>query len=323
MKPFTYHRYDPAASDDRGTWLAGGTDLLPSMKLGLVTPDHVVDLKTAPLGSTIETTDDGWRLGALATLTDIERHPGLRDGATALTEAVAQAATRQIRNRATIGGNLLQRSRCSYYRDPDVSCWLDGGKGCPARDGRHATHAVVDTGPCITTHPSDAAAALTALDATVLIDRDGEPIEEPIDSLLRPPVDSHRSLHTLGDGDIVRAIHVPRAEQRRSTYLKAMDRAAWQFAIVGVALVRSPDRVSLVASGVAATPWRLAEAERVLGDHGDVDRPIPDDLVDAAVRAAVDGLDPLPDNAYKLPLIQGLVRRALERTGAAGAPADS
>lgn len=320
MKPVGYlpagrHGELPGELSPRVRPLAGGTDLLPRLKLGLDHPATLVDLKTSDLDRTIERTgsgtDAGWRLGALVTLSDIERHDDLRRDLPALTQAVGQAATPQLRNRATIAGNLLQRPRCWYFRQEHVRCWLAGGEGCPARDGRNEHHAVVDTGPCVAVHPSDPAAALVALGATVTVLDAGGERELAVADLLAPATDDHRVEHRLGDDAVITAFTVPAAVPR-SVYHKAMDRAVWAFALVGVAgaVVPRPDGsgadVRLVASGVAAVPWRLGAAEAALPGTGlgpaDISR---------AVEAATDGMTPLAHNGYKLPLLRALVRRTL------------
>lgn len=313
MNPFDYHQVAdasavPARLSAAVRPLAGGTDLLTRLKAGLDRPDALVDLKASDLGRGIDRVDGGWRLGALVTLSRIEHHPGLRADVPALAEAVGQAATPQLRNRATIAGNLLQRPRCWYFRNAQVQCWLAGGDGCPARTGRNEHHAVFATdGPCVATHPSDPAAALVALGATVTVlgGGGGGERELTVSELLTPPTEDRRVEHVLADDEVITAVTVPSAP--RSTYLKAMDRAVWAFALVGVAAVMSADgEVGLVASGVANTPWRLAGSEATLAGSG-----LTPDAIDRAAAAATDGAAPLSENGYKLPLLHALTRRAL------------
>lgn len=312
MQPFAYHRADDSSRPDgSGTeFLAGGTDLLPAMKVGLVTPVSVIDLKRSDLNDTIRRTETGWRLDALATLADVEDHAGLRASIPAIGEAAASAATRQLRTRATIAGNLLQRSRCSYYRDPDLTCWLEGGTTCLAREGRHEHHATVDAGPCISTQPSDLAGVLVALDALVEVRVGDQTTTRPIDEHFSSPTDERRSLNTLAAGEIVTAVIVPAAD-RASVYLKAMDRAAWQFALVGVAAVVADGGVRLTAGGVAPVPWRLEAVEQHLA--GVAPDELTDEIIDRAAALAGTGMEPLPDNRYKVTLLAGLVRQALRR----------
>lgn len=312
MQPFAYHRADERTrtKEPGAELLAGGTDLLPAMKVGLVTPVSLIDLKHSDLGDAIVRTATGWRLGALATLADLEDHTDLRASIPAIGEAAASAATRQLRTRATIAGNLLQRSRCGYYRNPDLACWLEDGTTCFAREGLHEHHATVDTGPCISTQPSDLASVLVALDALVEIRSGDETTTRPIAEHFAAPTNDRRSLNTLRPDEIVTAVAVPAAD-RASVYLKAMDRAAWQFALVGLAAVVSDDGIRLTASGVAAVPWRLAAAEDHLADVGTDE--LTDDVVDRAAGRVSDGMEPLPDNRYKVTLLEGLTRQALRR----------
>ncbi len=312
--PFTYERTDgdPAGRAGDGTeLLAGGTDLLTRYKVGLADPEHVVDIKTSDLPAGIERVDGGWRIGALATLAEIEDHEELAADLPMIGDAVAQAATRQLRHRATVGGNLLQQPRCRYYRSEDMTCWFAGADTCPARDGRNEHHAVFQTGTCVAVQPSDLASALVAADATVAI-RGDRHRSIAVADLLAPPTDDRRALHVLRTGEVVESVTVPAVPGRRSSYRKAMNRSAWEFALAGVAVVVGTDddgrveHASVVASGVAATPWRLTASEDALRG-----RALDDDAIAAAADAATDGAEPLAENRYKLTLLRGLVQRSL------------
>lgn len=308
--------YRPATEDTQlgaeAIALAGGTDLLPLHKLGLIDVAEVVDLKTGGLPSEISVDDGRWRLGALATLADVEDDGLLGATFPGLTEAARQAATRQIRNRATVGGNLLQRPRCRYYRDEALSCWFDGGEGCPARNGRNEHHAIFDTSPCAAVQPSDLASVLVSLDARVVLCGSSDRVI-PVADLLRPPSEERRVLHDLADGQLIAAIEIDDRAGLRSGYRKAMDRAAWQFALVGVAAAIQTDdageivHASVVASGVANVPWRLHRVEEaLLGEQ------LSEKTIRAAASVADDGAAPLEHNAYKRPLLRGLTQRVLE-----------
>lgn len=314
--PFTYEQAgkDLAALAEPGARaLAGGTDLLALHKLGLARPERIVDIKTSDLPSTIEQADAGWRIGALATLADIEDHRGLHASLPLLGQAVEHAATRQLRNRATVGGNLLQQPRCRYYRSEDVTCWYAGADRCPARDGRNEHHAIFQTGTCVAVQPSDLASALVCAGAAVTVTEGGDERTVPVADLLAPPTEDERSLHRLPPGAVISAITVPHHEGRRSAYRKAMDRAAWQFALAGVAARVDVDGggtvtgASVVAAGVAAVPWRLGAVEDVL-----VGRRVDGEGIGAAAAAATEEAEPLSQNGYKLPLLRGLVQRTLE-----------
>ena len=212
-----------------------------------------------------------------------------------------------------MAGNLLQRPRCWYFRDEHLRCWLSGGDGCPARDGRNEHHAVFDHSPCVAVHPSDPAAALTALGASVTVrDRAGEH-DVTVAELLAPPTSERRVEHVLGDDAVVTAVTIPARRGTRSTYRKAMDRAVWAFALVGVAVAVTADddgavaAADVVASGVANVPQRLTAVEAAL-----VGQRIGAEGYLAAADLATDGARALSENGYKLPLLRGLTQRALE-----------
>jgi xanthine dehydrogenase YagS FAD-binding subunit len=292
--------------------LAGGTDLLTLMKADVLAPPGVVDIKRAGLPGGIEATPDGAVIGALATLADIESSAVLRDRYPALTEAAAVAATPQLRNMATLGGNLLQRPRCWYFRNRHLQCWLRGGDDCPARDGENQLHAVLGGGPCHAVHPSDLAPALVTLDAEVAVQgpRGGRTI--PVAELFALPTDRRRTETRLAADELIVSIRLPAlAPGTRSTYLKAMDRRVWAFALAGVsARMRLQGRriadARLTLSGVAPVPWPAQEAERMLtgADVGE-------ELFERVAAAALAQATPLRLNAYKIPLARALVRRAL------------
>jgi xanthine dehydrogenase YagS FAD-binding subunit len=325
MQPFTYTRpetIDEAIrqSGDETRYFAGGTDLLTLMKRDIDVPGRLVDLKRLPeLDDEIVDTGDGVEIGALATLSELERHPLIRASYPALAEAAAIAATPQLRNMATIGGNLLQRPRCWYFRSEQVTCWLRGGDTCYAREGENQHHALFGESPCVATHPSDPATALLALDAAVTLRGAGGERMVPIGELFAVPEEGRRRETTLTDGEIVTKLRLPGfAPDERSTYRKAMDRKVWAFALVGVAarVVLEGDRVSqarLVLGGVAPVPWRVEAAEGAL-----VGSMLDAAAIDRAAEAALAGAIPLEKNAYKIPLAKALVRRALEDLASVG-----
>jgi xanthine dehydrogenase YagS FAD-binding subunit len=324
MQPFTYTRpetIDEAVGQgDRARYLAGGTDLLTLMKRDIDAPEQLIDLKRLPeLDDEIVDTGDGVEIGALATLSELENHPLIRASYPALAEAAAIAATPQLRNMATIGGNLLQRPRCWYFRNEQVTCWLRGGDTCYAREGENQHHALFQPSPCVATHPSDPATALLALDAEVTARGPGGERTVPISEFFAPPDEDRRRETTLAPGEIVTKIRLPGfAPDERSTYRKAMDRKVWAFALVGVAarVVMDGDRVSearLVLGGVAPVPWRVPDAEAVL-----VGSTLDTDVIDRAAEAALTGAIPLARNEYKIPLAKALVRRALADLASVG-----
>lgn len=254
--------------------LAGGTDLVQLVQDRLVPTDALVDVRgLLPRGI------EGERIGAGTTLSELESSEAVP---VALREACRLAASPQLRNMGTIGGNLLQATRCWYWRLA-FPCYLHGGDRCHAREGEHREHAIFANEPCASAHPSDPAAALLALGAEV------ETTERrfPLGALYRLPTDADRSLTTLEPGELILALHLP--EPDASVYLKAMDRRRFSFALVGVAAARFSNRTRLALAGVAPIPWALDS---------------PDDLDEAT---------PLPGNEYKLEIARALVRRALDQ----------
>jgi xanthine dehydrogenase YagS FAD-binding subunit len=264
----------PASLDELdGTPLAGGTELVPLLKDGLLRTEVVADVRELlPRGV------DGDAIGAGTTLAELERSADVPE---ALREACRLAASPQIRAMGTIGGNLLQATRCWYWR-LDYPCFLRGGDRCHAREGEHREHAIFAVEPCASAHPSDPAAALLALGATVETTSRRFPLAE----LYRLPTEDDRNLTTLAPGELILRLEVERPDA--SVYLKAMDRRRYSFPLVGVAAARYGDETRLALAGVAPTPWRLANA------------------------SDLDAATPLPGTAYKLEIARALVRRALD-----------
>jgi xanthine dehydrogenase YagS FAD-binding subunit len=252
--------------------LAGGTELVPLLRDGLVHAETLVQLSgVVPRGI------EGNRIGAGTTLAELERDPHVPK---ALREASTQAASPQLRSMGTIGGNLLQATRCWYWR-LGFECWLHGGERCFAKDGAHREHAIFGNEDCASAHPSDLGAALVALNATLRTTRR----ELAVADLYRLPTVDNREVTTLAPNELILDLELATPES--STYLKAMDRRKWAFPIVGVAAARFDDETRVALAGVAPIPWRLESAT---------------DLDEAT---------PLPGTAYKVDLARTLVRRAL------------
>jgi len=261
-----------AALGNGSVALAGGTDLVPLLRDGIVAAETLVDVRAiVPRGV------EGTKIGAGTTLAEIEREA---DVPQVLREACAVSASPQLRAMGTIGGNLLQATRCWYWR-LKFPCFLHGGDRCHAREGAHREHAVFGNERCASAHPSDPAAALLALGATVRTDRR----ELSVADLYRLPTQDDRDVTALEPGELILELDVPQPEA--SVYLKAMDRAKWSFALVGVAAARFGGVTRLALAGVAPIPWALAAAEEL-------------------ERAT-----PLPGTAYKVELARPLIRRAL------------
>ena len=322
MRPFAYSRassvdeaIDLLSTAHNGEIrpLAGGTDLLTLMKADIVEPGQLVDVKRLDeLPGGITETSDGVTLGALTTLTEIEKSDLLQSRYPLLAQAAGLAATPQLRNMATLGGNLLQRPRCWYFRRPHFRCWLQGGDDCQARDGQNQFHAIFGDSPCVAVHQSDLAGALLAVDAEVRLRGAGGDRTLPLVNFFAEPTANRRRETTLREDELIMSIHLPAlSPSTRSLYLKAMDRKVWAFALVGVAaLLRLDgdriDHARLVLNGVAPVPWRAEAAERALMGQ----RPGEAIFARAADLALQDAY-PLAHNQYKVPLARQLIGRAL------------
>jgi xanthine dehydrogenase YagS FAD-binding subunit len=293
--------------------IAGGTDLLGELKARLRSPKRLVNLKTLPkLREISYSPQTGLKISALVTLAQIEQHPAIRERFSLLAQAASSAATPQLRNMGTVGGNLCQKPRCWYYRNKLFHCWLKGGEKCFAEDGENKYHAILGADRCHAVYPSDLAPALMALDATIRVvgpDLDGE---ISLAELYTKPTGSHRQMTILGPGELITEIRVPTPkENTRGVYLKAMERQTWSFALVSVAaqLNFEGERITdarLVLGGVAAIPWRAKDAEKILRGQK-----FSEDLAERAAEAAVAGAQPLRDNVYKISLAKSLVKQAL------------
>ncbi len=302
----------PTQLSDTVLAYAGGTDLLTRMKLDITTPEKLIDVKSADLPSGISETEDGITIGALTTLSEIETSDLLAEKYTLLCEAAGLAATPQLRNRATLGGNLLQRPRCWYYRNKHIDCWLKGGNDCPAKEGQNQLHAIIEESPCCAVHPSDLAGCLLALDASVtLCGKAGERTLSLAD-FFAPPTDNRRRETVIEDDELILSITIPALPHgTRSTYLKAMDRKVWAFALVGVAAVLHVEQneikdVRLVLNGVANVPYRLEETETALLYEEATEKVV----VKSAENALTDA-EPLSNNHYKVTLAKRLLQLAL------------
>nr|WP_296778151.1 xanthine dehydrogenase family protein subunit M [Rhodococcus sp. (in: high G+C Gram-positive bacteria)] len=321
MKTFTYESAETvddalgrlAAAPDSAL-LGGGTNLVDLMKLGAAQPSSLIDISRLPLGQ-IEVEDDGsLRVGAAVTNSDLAADPVVRSRYPVLSHAVLSGASGQLRNMATTGGNLFQRTRCVYFMDASKPCnKRDPGSGCPAIAGENRNHAIFGaSNECVATHPSDMAVALTALDAVVDIVGPHGAHRMPILELYRLP-GRHPEIDTnIGHGDIVTGIEIPALPDGTvSAYRKVRDRASYAFALASVAAVlRVEDgqvtdaRIAL--GGVAHKPWRAITAEgELLGrsaTHGAFR-----EAIDLELQAA----EPLRDNAFKIPLVRNLVTETL------------
>lgn len=301
------------AAADGGRFIAGGTTLVDLMREGVERPEMVVDINGLPYRG-IELQPTTLRIGALARMSEVTADQSVRDSFPVLTEALELSASAQLRNMASIGGNLLQRPRCPYFRDVSASCnRRSPGAGCAARDGYNRTHAILGTSSsCVATHPSDLAVALVGLDAVILTrDRDGDH-QIRVAELFRQPGDSPDLEHGIPRGALVTAVEIPvTAAARRSGYLKVRDRASYEFALVSaaVALDIAGGRIRsarIAVGGVGTVPWRLPAVEATVTGQAPSPR-----LFASAASRATDGAKPLSHNGFKVRLLQRTVERQL------------
>ncbi|MGA3004912.1 MAG: FAD binding domain-containing protein [Acetobacteraceae bacterium] len=295
---------------------AGGIDLLDLMKEGLLRPNRVVNLRALPGLDTIAEADDGMRIGAMVTLEQLAAHPGLRQRCTALADAAGSSGSPQIRHVATLGGNLLQRPRCWYFRSAAHHCARKGGDHCFAFAGENQYHAVFGHDGCAIVHPSTVATALVAFNARIeLVNAQGETRVVALAAfLVGPDVDVRRETD-LRAGEVMTAVILPpMAAGARSVFLKQAERASsdWSVADVAVVLERGADgrckSASIVLGAAAPVPWRAQTAEAAL-----TGKTIDPAIAQGAGEAAIAGAQPLRHNAWKLPILSTLVRRAVLR----------
>ncbi|WP_328647085.1 xanthine dehydrogenase family protein subunit M [Amycolatopsis sp. NBC_00348] len=311
MRPFELTA--PTTLDDAlatpGTFLAGGTTLVDLMKLNVLTPRHVLDINNVPLRG-IDTTD-GLRFGALERMSDIATHPGVYP---AISRALLLSASQQLRNMASIGGNLLQRTRCSYFRDVATPCNKRvPGSGCPALEGANRMHAILGSSDsCAATHASDVAVALVALDAELRLAGPDGTRTVKLAEFYRLPGDTPEVENDLRTGELITEVVVPElAWAANSTYVKVRDRQSYEFALCSAAVALDVrDGViadaRIAAGGVGTVPWRLPAVEDALRG-----KPATQATFEAAVSGAADGARPLSENAFKVPLLKRTLIRAL------------
>jgi xanthine dehydrogenase YagS FAD-binding subunit len=289
----------------------GGSDLLGLMKDRLVAPDLLVSLKAIKGLDQVKSSGNGVTIGGLMTLDAVSRDPLLRRQFPVLTEAAESVATPQIRNAATLAGNLCQRPWCWYYRN-GFNCLKNGGTTCFSIAGENEFHAIFGGGPSHIVHPSDTAPALVALGASFrLVGPGGERTVPAGEFFALPTVDPARE-NVLKDGEILASIALPAARPGvRSAYHKVMDREAWTHAIVSAAIVLEMEQgvcrtARVVLGGVAPVPWRLPEVEKILTGQR-----VTPDLAAKAGEVAVAGARPLAKNGYKVPMVRAMVARTV------------
>ncbi|MDB5096790.1 MAG: Xanthine dehydrogenase YagS FAD-binding subunit [Cyanobacteria bacterium RYN_339] len=321
MQDFAFGRATDATSAvatlahaPHAAYLAGGTSLLDLMKEGVERPSGLLDVNALPLAA-IEARADGLWLGALASNTDVARHPTVIARYPGLSQALLSGASPQLRNMATVGGNLLQRTRCPYFRDVAFArCNKRApGSGCGAREGVHRTNAILGGSErCIATHPSDMAVALAAFDAVVHVQGPNGHRAIPFDQFHLPPGEHPEREHALAHGELITHVQLPTLPLAgRSHYLKVRDRASYEFALASacVALEVAGGQVRavrLALGGVGTVPWRARLAEAAL-----VGAPATPEAFGRAADAELAQARPLRDNAFKLKLARATIVRAL------------
>ena len=325
MNPFRYERASDAATavamlaqTPTGAFLGGGTNLVDLMKLGVAQPDLLVDVARLPYDRIELLPDGGIRIGAAVRNSELAADRTIRTRYPMLAQALLAGASGQLRNLATTGGNLLQRTRCVYFQDVSKPCNKRvPGSGCPAREGYHRNLAILGASEeCIATHPSDMAVAMVALDAIVRILGPNGERTIPLTSFHRLPGDEPQHDTMLAHGELITAIDLPPlAFAARSHYRKVRDRASYAFALVSVAAaIDSADGIvrdaRIAFGGVAHVPWRATKAEAVLRGA-----PATEEVFRRAAEAELADARPLRDNAFKVPLARNtLVRTLLDLT---------
>jgi len=322
MRPFAYETpssIDEATlhAENRPAFLAGGTTLVDLMKLEVVTPGQVADIDQLPMRG-IKLTSEGLRIGALEKMSDVAEHPDVIAHYPVISQALQRSASAQIRNMATMGGNLLQRTRCGFFRDVSTPCnKRQPGSGCPAIDSWNRGFAILGaSSSCVATHPSDLAVALVALDASIrLQSRNNERVVKLDDFYLVPGGTPERE-NQLNPGELITEIRIPPlAWAQNSLYLKIRDRESYEFALSSVALALDVDAntirdVRVAVGGVGTKPWNLPSVRAAL-----IGKPLSQQTFEAAAKLATEGAKPLRHNGFKVELVQRTIVRALMNLG--------
>lgn len=315
MKSFQYATALSAASarelaGDDGAYLAGGNDLLAMMKEYLTEPKTLVNIKSLPGMSQIESSSKHWTIGALVTVAEIEDHHGISKTFPGLQQAAAEVGSRQIRNVATIGGNLAQHSRCWYFRHRDVLCLKKGGDMCYARHGESKYHSLFTGNTCISPVPSNLAIIFGALGATVVVLRDGKEMPMSIAELYAKAWDNPTAHNSLEQGDLILRVEVP-AQHRRSAYLQMSEKSVFDWALVSCAVAAKVDGkklsdVSIFLGQVSNVPYEVKAANDFL-EGKEVD----DATAAKAADLILEKAHVQAHNGYKVPIVRALVRRTL------------
>jgi xanthine dehydrogenase YagS FAD-binding subunit len=327
MNPFSYSKPTDVSqainlAGPATRFIAGGTNLLDLMKENIARPEHLIDITGLPLTAIQETANGGLMIGALVSNADLAWHPLIESRYPLLSQAVLAGASPQLRNMASTGGNLLQRTRCYYFYDSTVPCnKREPGSGCPAKDGLNRIHAILGASEaCVATHPSDMCVALAALEAVVHVEGRAGKRQIEFADFHRLPGDTPERDNQLADDELITAVELPAAGfTAHSHYLKIRDRASYAFALVSVAAALELDGdiirdVRLTLGGVAHKPWRDKAVEASLKGQ-----PVSREAFVAAADAMLRDAQPLEHNAFKIKLARRAIVRALSDAATGGA----
>lgn len=313
-EPLTIEQVTAVLSEKKETshLMAGGTDLLGEIKDELIEPEVVVNLKSIPNLSYIRKEKDGVRIGAMTSLAELVENPLIKKDYPGLHLAAKSVATPQLRNMGTVGGNLCQRPRCWYYRDPQVVCRKKGGSKCFAFRGRNKYHAIFGGGLCYIVHPSDLAPVLVSLEAKISVVSPKREKTIPLaDFYILPKVNVRRE-NILESDEVVKEIKIPLLKKGdKSTYYKLKERGGWDFALLSAAVRGVVSRgvfkdLKIVLGGVAPVPWRLRKAENIIKG-----KTATEELLKQAAREALKEARPLKENGYKKELLEVVLSRAV------------
>ncbi|MBV9275084.1 MAG: xanthine dehydrogenase family protein subunit M [Verrucomicrobia bacterium] len=321
MKAFVYRpvqsTQEAATAGSPSAFIAGGTNLVDLMKIDVMTPSELVDINQLPLkGVTLNTEE--LRIGALERMAQVAERPEVVQEFPVISQALLKSASAQLRNMASIGGNLMQRTRCGYFRDVETPCnKRNPGSGCPAFEGENRMHAILGVSDaCCATHPSDLAVALVALDATITLQGPNGTRSAKLDDFYLLPGNTPDREHDIQPGELITEVKVPRQPwYRRSVYLKIRDRESYEFALCSAAVALQLDGqivrdARVAAGGVGTKPWRLPDvAEALIGKQ------VSKNAFETAAEQAAAGAKPLKQNAFKVTLLKRTIARALIQAG--------
>ncbi len=303
----------PEDTSARTAIMAGGTDLLDEIKNKIIAPDIIIDLNTVSNLSYIKEGKKEIRIGALTTIADLIKNETIKKRFPGLWEAALSIASPQLRNIGTVGGNLCQRPRCWYYRDPQVQCRKKGGSRCYAVQGRNKYHAILGGGMCQIVYPSDLAPSLISLNAEAIISTKKKDKTVSLADFYQLPRENIRGENILGSNEVIREIKVPMPKEgMKSTYFKVKERGTWDFAVVSTAISgkisnNTFQSVKILLGGVAPVPWRLKKAEDIL--NGKI---LTEETVKQAAKEALTEARPLAENAYKKDLVEAALFKAAQ-----------